>query len=310
MEQTSVGVDVAKEQLDVHVRPTGTRFAVAGDESGILELVKRLQRVAPTVVVLEATGGYEVAVAAALATAGLPVAVVNPRQVRDFARATGRLAKTDALDAEILARFGEAVRPAVRPLPDEQAQMLGELVGRRRQLVEMLAAETNRHRQARAPQVRQRISTHVEWLRAALRDLERELRETVRGTAIWRAREELLKSVPGIGAVTAQTLIAELPELGQLDRRRIAALVGVAPLNRDSGTFRGRRMIGGGRATVRAVLYMAVITAIRQNPVIAEQYQRLVAAGRPAKVALVAAMRKLLVIVNAMIRDGRHWQPA
>jgi transposase len=310
MEQPSVGVDVAKEHLDVHVRPEGERFSVAADEGGLQELVRQLQRVGPGVVVLEATGGYEVPVAAALAAAGLPVAIVNPRQVRDFARATGRLAKTDALDAETLARFGEAVRPAVRPLPDEQTQVLGELVVRRRQLVEMLAAESNRHRQARAPQVRHRIGTHLEWLRAALRDLERELREAVRGTPIWRAREEVLRSVPGIGDVTAQTLIAELPELGQLDRRQIAALVGVAPLNRDSGSLRGRRMIGGGRATVRAVLYMAAITAIRLNPVIAAQYRRLIAAGRPAKVALVAAMRKLLVVVNAMVRDGRRWQPA
>jgi transposase len=310
MEQPSVGVDVAKERLDVHVRPEGERFTVPADEGGLQELVRQLQRVGPGVVVLEATGGYEVPVAAALAAAGVPVAIVNPRQVRDFARATGRLAKTDALDAETLARFGEAVRPAVRPLPDAQTQVLGELVVRRRQLVEMLAAESNRHRQARAPQVRQRIGSHLEWLRAALRDLERELRAAVRGTPIWRAREELLRSVPGIGDVTAQTLMAELPELGQLDRRQIAALVGVAPLNRDSGSLRGRRMIGGGRATVRAVLYMAALTAIRLNPVIAAQYRRLVAAGRPAKVALVAAMRKLLVVVNAMVRDGRRWQSA
>jgi transposase len=310
MEQPSVGVDVAKERLDVHVRPEGERFTVPADEGGLQELVRQLQRVGPGVVVLEATGGYEVPVAAALAAAGVPVAIVNPRQVRDFARAIGRLAKMDALDAETLARFGEAVRPAVRPLPDAQTQVLGELVVRRRQLVEMLAAESNRHRQARAPQVRQRIGSHLEWLRAALRDLERELRAAVRGTPIWRAREELLRSVPGIGDVTAQTLMAELPELGQLDRRQIAALVGVAPLNRDSGSLRGRRMIGGGRATVRAVLYMAALTAIRLNPVIAAQYRRLVAAGRPAKVALVAAMRKLLVVVNAMVRDGRRWQSA
>lgn len=310
MEQTIVGIDVAKKRLDVHVRPQGETFAVAVDETGMQDLVTRLQGLAPRLVVLEATGGYEVPVAAALATAGLPVAVVNPRQVRDFARATGRLAKTDVLDAQMLARFGEAVRPPVRPLPDEQAQVLGELVARRRQVVEMLAAETNRQRQARVPQVRQRIDAHLEWLRGALRELEQELRTTIRGTAIWRDREELLKSVPGIGDVTAQTLLAELPELGQLDRRRIAALVGLAPLNRDSGTFRGRRMIGGGREPVRAVLYMAAVSAIRCNAVIAAQYQRLVATGRPAKVALVAAMRKLLVIVNAMVRDGRRWEPA
>jgi transposase len=310
MEQTIVGIDVAKTRLDVHVRPQGETFAVAADETGMQDLVTRLQGLAPRLVVLEATGGYEVPVAAALATAGLPVAVVNPRQVRDFARATGRLAKTDVLDAQMLACFGEAVRPPVRPLPDEQAQVLGELVARRRQVVEMLAAETNRQRQARVPQVRQRIDAHLEWLRGALRELEQELRTTIRGTAIWRDRDELLKSVPGIGDVTAQTLIAELPELGQLDRRRIAALVGLAPLNRDSGSLRGRRMIGGGREPVRAVLYMAAVSAIRCNAVIAAQYQRLVATGRPAKVALVAAMRKLLVIVNAMVRDGRRWEPA
>lgn len=310
MEQIIVGIDIAKKRLDVHVRPHAETFAVAADETGVQDLVTRLQGLAPRLVVLEATGGYEVPVAAALATAGLPVAVVNPRQVRDFARATGRLAKTDVLDAQMLALFGEAVRPPVRALPDEQAQNLAELVVRRRQLVEMLAAETNRQRQAREPRVRQRIAAHREWLRAALQELERDLRETIRGTGIWREREEVLKSVPGVGDVTAQTLIAELPELGQLDRRRIAALVGIAPLNRDSGTFRGRRMIGGGRATVRTVLYMAAITAIRCNTVIAAQYQRLVAAGRPGKVALVAAMRKLLVILNAMVRDGRRWELA
>jgi transposase len=310
MEQQIVGIDVAKERLDVHVRPQAETFGIAADESGMHELVERLRQRCPSLVVLEATGGYEVPVAAVLAAAGLPVAVVNPRQVRDFARATGRLAKTDALDAQMLALFGEAVRPPVRALPDEQAPALGELVARRRQLVEMLAAETNRQRQARAPQIQQRIAAHVEWLRAAVRELERELQATIRGSAIWREREELLKSVPGIGDVTAQTLIAELPELGQLDRRQIAALVGVAPLNRDRGAFRGRRMIGGGRETVRSVRYMAAVSAIRCNVVIAAQYQRLVGAGRPAKVALVAAMRKLLVIVNAMVRDGRHWQAA
>jgi transposase len=310
MEQHIVGIDVAKQRLDVHVRPQAESFTVAADDRGIQELMARLPQLTPRLVVMEATGGYEVPVAAALAAAGLPVAVVNPRQVRDYARATGRLAKTDALDAQVLALFGEAVRPPVRALPDEHAHILGELVARRRQLVDMLAAETNRHRQARAPQVRQRIATHMEWLRTALRELERELRVTIRGTAIWREREELLKSVPGIGDVTAQTLIADLPELGQLDRRRIAALVGVAPLNRDSGAFRGRRMIGGGRERIRAVLYMAVVAAIRCNPIIAAQYQRLVAAGRPGKVALVAAMRKLLVIVNAMVRDGRRWELA
>lgn len=310
MEHIVVGIDVAKHRLDVHVRPQGEAFLVAADEAGVTALVERLQALGPTLVVLEATGGYEVPVAAALGSAGLPVAVVNPRQVRDYARATGQLAKTDALDARIIAQFGEAVQPAVRPLPDEQARALGELVARRRQLVEMLAAESNRHRQVRERRVRERIAAHLEWLRRALKEIEHDLQDTIRTTPLWRERENLLTSVPGVGDVTAHTLIAELPELGQLDRRQIAALVGVAPLNRDSGTFRGRRMIGGGRASVRCVLYMAAVSALRCNPVIAALYQRLVAAGRPGKVALVAAMRKLLVILNAIVRDGRRWEPA
>lgn len=310
MERIVVGIDVAKQRVDVHSRPGGEAFAVATDEAGLTELVERLQRLGPTLVVLEATGGYEVPVAAALGSAGLPVVVVNPRQVRDYARATGQLAKTDALDARSIALFAAAVQPAVRPLRDEQARLLGELVGRRRQLVEMLAAESNRHRQVHDHQVRERIAAHLEWLRQALQELERDLHATIRTTPIWREREHLLTSVPGVGDVTAYTLIAELPELGQLDRRRIAALVGVAPLNRDSGTFRGRRMIGGGRASVRNVLYMAALTAVRCNPPVAATYQRLIAAGRPAKVALVAAMRKLLVMLNAIVRDGRQWHPA
>ena len=310
MERIVVGIDVGKQQVDVHVRPQGDAFRVATDEAGLTELIERLQALGPSLVVLEATGGYEVPVAAALGSAGLPVAVVNPRQVRDYARATGQLAKTDTLDARMLARFGEAVQPAVRPLPDAQARLLSALVARRRQLVEMLAAESNRHRQVHERQVRELIAAHLEWLRQALKALERELHDTIRTTPLWRERENLLTSVPGVGDVTARTLIAELPELGQLDRRRIAALVGVAPLNRDSGTLRGRRMIGGGRATVRNVLYMAAVTAIRWNPPVAAFYQRLITAGRPAKVALVAAMRKLLVILTAIVRDGRPWQPA
>jgi len=310
MERIVVGIDVAKQQVDVHVRPQGEAFTLATDEAGLTGLVERMQKLEPRLVVLEATGGYEVPVAAALGSAGLPVVVVNPRQIRDYARATGQLAKTDALDARIIALFGEAVQPAVRPLLDEQARILGELVARRRQLVEMLAAESNRHRQVHERRVRERIAAHLEWLRQALKELERDLHDTIRTTPLWRARETLLTSVPGVGDVTAHTLIAELPELGQLDRRRIAALVGVAPLNRDSGTFRGRRMIGGGRASVRTVLYMAAVTASRCNPAVAAIYQRLIAAGRPAKVALVAAMRKLLVILNAIVRDGRPWQPA
>jgi len=310
MERIYVGIDVAKQHVDVHVRPTDESFRVSRDDAGLGELVARLSGLAPTLVVLEATGGYEIAVAAALGGAGLPVAVVNPRQIRDFARATGQLAKTDALDARNIARFAEAVQPVARPLPTAQAQALAELVARRRQVVEMLGAESNRHQQARDPRVHRRIASHLRWLTKALAELERDLDDTLRASPLWRATDNLLQSVPGVGDVTAFTLIADLPELGHLDRRQIAALVGLAPLNRESGTWRGHRMIAGGRPVVRCVLYMATLTAIRFNPVIAHFYQRLVAAGRPKKVALTAAMRKLLTILNAILRDQRPWQPA
>jgi transposase len=312
MEPLFVGIDVAKAHLDVHLRPTDETFRVPHDEPGLTALVTRLQPHAPALIVLEATGGYEVPVAAALATAALPVAVVNPRQIRDFARATGQLAKTDRLDARAIARFAEAVRPPVRPLADEQTRALTDLMARRRQLVEMLGAETNRRRLAQAPPLIRSLEAHIAWLRQALRDLERELDTTVRSTPLWRESEDLLRSVPGIGDITARTLLAELPELGHLDRRQIAALAGLAPVSRDSGTLRGRRMIAGGRPVVRRVLYMATLTATRRNthPVIAAFSQRLRAAGRPAKLALTAAMRKLLTILNAVLRDRRPWQPA
>jgi transposase len=310
MERIFVGIDVAKQYVDVHVRPTGDSFRVSRDEPGLDELVTRMQRLDPAIIVLEATGGYEIAVAAALGSGDLPVAVVNPRQIRDFARATGQLAKTDQLDARACALFAEAVKPPARPLPTAQAQVLAELVARRRQLSDMLSAETQRAQQVRDAQLRRRITAHIRWLTTALADLETEIRDTIRASPLWRAQDNLLQSVPGIGSITAFTLIAELPELGHLDRRKLAALVGVAPLNRDSGAWRGRRMIAGGRATVRCVLYMAALTAIRFNPVIAEFYQRLTAAGRPKKVALTAAMRKLLTILNAIVRDQRPWQPA
>ncbi|MDO8477802.1 MAG: IS110 family transposase [Candidatus Rokubacteria bacterium] len=309
MERTFVGIDIAKDQVDVHVHPTDERFQLSRDEAGLAGLVARLQPLGPRLVVLEATGGYEIPVAAALASAGVPVAVVNPRQIRDYARATGQLAKTDALDARIMARFAEVVQPAVRPLPTAAAQALGDLVARRRQLIEMLGAERNRHQQARDPQLQRRIATHVRWLTKALAELDTTLADTIRSSPIWRERDNLLQSVPGIGDVTAYTLLADLPELGRLDRRKIAALVGVAPMNRDSGHWRGRRTIAGGRPAVRSVLYMATLTAVRFNPVIAHFYQRLTAAGRPKKVALTAAMRKLLSILNAMLRDQRPWQP-
>ena len=307
MDQLFVGLDVAKDHLDVHACPSEAAFVVAHDEAGLTELVARLGTMSPSLIVLEATGGYEATVAATLASAGLPVAVVNPRQIRDFARATGTLAKTDALDAQVIARFAEAVRPAVRPLPTEHAQRLGELVARRRQLVEMLSAESNRRRLLRDRTLQRRLDAHISWLQRALRDLETDLHDTIRSSPAWRETENLLRSVPGVGPITASTLIAELPELGHLDRRQIAALVGVAPFNRDSGTLRGRRMIQGGRRPVR---YMATITATRHNPALVTFYQRLRATGHPKKVALIAALRKLLTILNAILRDRRPWQPA
>jgi transposase len=310
MDHLFVGLDVAKEHLDIHVRPTGETFSVPPDEAGLTVLVDRVRTLAPTLIALEATGGYEATVAATLASTGLPVAVVNPRQIRDFARATGLLAKTDTLDARVIAHFAEAVRPAVRPLPTDQAQRLSELVARRRQLVEMLGAETNRRHLIRDRGLQRRLDAHIAWLVRAVRDLETDLHDTIRSSPAWRETENLLTSVPGVGPITALTLIAELPELGRLDRRRIAALVGLAPFNRDSGTLRGRRMIRGGRGSVRRVLFMATLTAIRRNPRLAVFYQRRRTTGHPGKVVLTAAMRKLLTMLNAILRDPRPWRPA
>ena len=305
-----VGIDVSETHLDVSVRPLGESFRVSHDDAGFVTLIARVRPFAPAVVVLEATGGYEVTLAAALAGAGLPVAVVNPRQIRDFARATGQLAKTDALDARIIALFAEAVRPVARPVPDEQARTLGDLVARRRQLVDMLTAEQNRRRLLRHRPVQSDLDAHIAWLEEALSRLDTDLTCLIRSTPIWRDADDLLRSVPGVGPVTACTLIADLPELGQLDRRRIAALAGLAPMAHDSGAFRGRRTIFGGRPHVRRVLYMATLAAIKFNPVIRTFYRRLVAAGHPGKVAHTAAMRKLLTILNAMLRDHRPWQLA
>jgi transposase len=307
---TCVGIDVAKDHLDVHLRPSEEAFRVPADEAGLTTLLTRLRSVTPTIIVLEASGGYEVPVAAALASAGLPVAVVNPRQIRDFARAVGQLAKTDRLDARVIALFAEAVRPAARLVPDAQAQALGELVARRRQLVEMLGAEQNRRRLLRDRRLQREVDAHIAWLEEALRRLGHDLTTLIRSTPAWRETEDLLRSARGIGPITACTLIADLPELGHLDRRRIAALVGVAPFARDSGTWRGRRHIAGGRPHIRRVLYMATLAAIKHNPAIRAFHRRLVAAGRPRKVAITAAMRKLLITLTAMLRDRRPWQPA
>ena len=310
MDGLFVGLDISKARVDGHVQPTGERWSAGTEEPDLAALVSRLRALTPTLVVMEATGGYEIPVAAALTAAGLAVVVVNPRQIRDYARATGQLAKTDALDARVIARFAEAVQPAVRPLPTPQAQALADLMARRRQVVDMLGAERNRQRQARQPRLQKRIAEHVAWLQKALTKLDEDIRELIRESPVWREKENVLTSTPGIGDVTAHALIADLPELGQLDRRRIAALVGIAPFNRDSGQWRGRRMIGGGRATVRRALYMPTVVAIRHNPAMAACYHRLVQSGRPKKVALIATMRKLLTTLNAMLRDHRPWQPA
>jgi transposase len=303
-----VGIDVSKHQLDVAVRPRGETWTVAHDEAGLGALVARLRALAPTLIVLEATGGWEVALAGALAAATLPVAVVNPRQVRDFARSTGTLAKTDRLDAQMLAQFAEAVRPEPRPLPDAQAQELTALLQRRRQLVEMLTAEKNRLPLA-SRRIRPQLQTHIEWLHKQLAQFDEDLRQLIRSSPLWREKDDLLRSAPGVGPVLATTLLAALPELGQLTRQQIAALVGVAPLNRDSGTLRGRRTVWGGRAQVRAVLYMSTVVAVRHNPVLIAFYQRLRAAGKAPKLALTACMRKLLTILNAMLKHHSRWAP-
>jgi transposase len=300
-----VGIDVAKAALDVFIGSAGGAFSVANDEVGIRELLRQLEPA--DFVILEATGGLETPVASALAAAGIAVAIVNPRRVRDFARATGKLAKTDRLDAEALARFGEAVRPEARPLADEQAQALEALVTRRRQLVEMLTAEKNRR--ARAPKVLHRsIDEHIRWLEKRLAGFDDELGELIRNTPLWRERDELLRSVPGVGKVLSSTLLAQLPELGMLNRKQIAALAGLAPFNRDSGSLRGSRCIWGGRAQVRRVLYMATVAAVRSNPVIKNFYSQLRARGKYPKSALTACMRKLLVILNAMLHNQTLWQ--
>jgi transposase len=305
-----VGIDVAKAELVVSVLPTMERFTVANDERGVRTLVERLRPIAPQLIVLEATGGYELLAVAALAAAVLPVIVVNPRQVRDFAKATGQLAKTDRIDADILARFADVVRPAVRPIADADAQELDALLARRRQLLEMLQAERNRVGQVFGKGkrlVRKSLKTHITFLERELRMTDTDLGEMVKNSPAWRERDELVQSVPGVGPVLSRTLLADLPELGRLSRREIAKLVGIAPLSRDSGTMRGRRFVQGGRATVRAVLYMAALVATRRNAVIRAFYQRLVAAGKPKKLALVACMRKLLTILNTMVRTGTRW---
>ena len=304
-----VGIDVSKERLDVAVRPTGEMWQVSHDSLGIGEVMERLETLMPQLVVLEATGGVEMTLAGELAASGLHVAVVNPRQVRNFARATGKLAKTDALDAQVLAHFAEAMRPASRPLPDSDTRELAALVARRRQLVEMITAEKNRFRTA-ARRIRPKVEEHIRWLEENLAELDRDLGDFIRSSPIWRDKDELLRSAPGVGPVLSMTLLSGLPELGTLNRGEIAALVGVASFNRDSGTMRGKRKVWGGRPQVRAALYMAALVATRFNPVLRDFYQRLCMAGKPKKVALTACMRKLLTILNHMVRQNRHWNPS
>lgn len=303
-----IGIDVSKARLDIAMRPSGARESVSNEEAAIATLVERLRTMKPTLIVIEATGSVERHMVRALASAELPVIVVNPRQVRDFAKATGQLAKTDRIDAEVLARFGEAVRPALRPLPDATTEELRALIARRRQIVEMIVAERNRLGSAPKP-VHKRIEAHLRWLEAELERADEDLDQVIRQSPLWREQEDLLKSMPGVGSVISRTLLAELPELGRLNRRQIAALVGVAPLNWDSGILRGRRAVWGGRASVRAALYMAALVASRRNPVIREFYRRLRAAGKAPKVALTACMRKLLTVLNAMLKHRVHWSP-
>lgn len=310
MSEVFIGVDVSKDRLDVHVLPAGTAFAVARTPAGLSALIEEIRPYAPYLVALEATGGLESVVVATLAGAGIPVVAINPRQIRDFARATGKLAKTDALDAAAIARFAEAVRPEPRAVPSEDAKALSELVTRRRQVIEMTVAERNRRRLVVAKPVLKSIDRIIAALEKQLADLDRDIAQRVRETPAWREKEVLLKSVPGVGDQTARILIAALPELGTLGRRQIAALVGVAPINRDSGQWRGRRAIAGGRTEVRSALYMAALVGVRFNPVLKAYYVRLRQAGKLPKVAIVAAMRKLLTILNAMLKTKTAWAGA
>ncbi len=304
-----VGIDVSKDRLDVALRPSGEIFQVENSEAAIAGLVERLQACSPTLVVMEATGGLQAPLLASLAVV-MPVAVVNPRQVRDFARALGKLAKTDRIDAAVLAHFAQVIRPATTPVPSEASETLSATLARRRQLIEMLTAEQNRLGRMRVASVRKDLEVHVAWLKARIKDIDKDMERTLRNSPVWREKEDLLRSVPGVGRVVATTMLVELPELGTLDRKKIAALVGVAPMNRDSGTMRGKRSIQGGRPTVRGALYMAALVASRRNAVLKAFYEHLVGAGKPKKVALTACMRKLLTAMNSMLRSGTRWNPA
>lgn len=301
-----VGIDVSKALLDIAVRPLGRRLRFTNDETGIVALVAEMRGLSPILIVLEATGGFETPSVAALAAASFAVAVVNPRQVRDFAKATGQLAKTDTLDANVLAHFAEVIRPAARPIKDADLQALEALITRRRQLLDMVTAEQNRLSMA-SPHTRKGIVHHIAWLKKQLKDIDAQTTRRIKESPLWLVKDQLLQTVPGIGQVTSSTLLVALPELGKLSRREIAALVGVAPFNCDSGTLQGKRRVWGGRAQVRSVLYMATLVAVRFNAVIRPFYTRLCSAGKPPKVALTACMRKLLTILNAMLKTNTPW---
>ncbi len=303
-----VGIDVAKATLEIALRPSAQTWQVIYDDTHVEAFVTQLNELSPTLIVVEATGGLERSLVAALVAARLPVIVINPRQARDFAKATGRLAKTDRIDAQVLAHYGEAIRPSFRLLPDADTQQLRALVDRRRQLVDMMTAEQSRLNTSPA-RVRDSIAAHLAWLQQQLASLDDDLDGMRQSSPIWHERDDILQSTPGVGPVLSRTLMSQLPELGELNRKEIAALVGVAPFNRDSGTWRGRRTIWGGRAAVRSVLYMSTLVATRHNPVIREFYERLLAAGKAKKVALTACMRKLLTILNAMVKNQQRWQP-
>jgi len=310
MDFIAVGIDVSKDRLDIAVRPGGEAFTVERNGAAVEQLADRLRTLAPHVVALEATGGFETIAAATLAAAGLPVVIVNPAQVRAFAKAIGQRAKTDPIDAAVIAHFAEATKPQVRPLPDEATRLLADLVARRRQIVEMIGAERQREKRITAAHLRKSIERLVRALEKELAGLNTDIDDTVRGSPVWHAKQDLLKSVPGVGRVIASTLIAELPELGRCDRREIAALAGLAPFTRQSGQWRGKSFIGGGREVVRTALFMGAMVAMRSNPVLKAFYDRLVAAGKPKMIAIIAVARKLLTILNAIVRDNRPWQTA
>ena len=309
MSNIFVGVDVAKSNVDVFVSNRNENFRCSTSESALASLAERLAGLEVSLVIMEATGGYERPLACALAAAKVPVAVVNPRQVRDFARATGRLAKTDRIDAQVLAHFGEVMKTRPTKLPEPEIEEAAELVGRRRQLIEMRTAEKNRLKMVLTKRVQQDVSAHLRWLEKRIDNLDHDIDRWLKASAIFQQKAELLLSVPGVGRVLTATIMAELPELGTLNRKQVAALVGVAPMNRDSGTLRGRRTTIGGRASLRRVLYMSALVAKTHNPVIKAFYDRLVGAGKPKKVALIACMRKLLTTLNAMVASGEPWAP-